>query len=279
MNVASFKRAAAEPGSRAKLLAGRETVLHKDVALPATATASRTFRFTISTANIDRDQDTISVTGWDLSAFLRNPVVLWNHGKDANVGTWPIGRAVDVKPDGGVLKASVIFDPADMPITGPAAEACVRKLQNGSLAATSVGFRPLEYSVSDDPARDPTGWMPGIDFKRQELLELSIVAIPANSEALLIPTAELDDVPRGRAPPTQAAASGMQTRATAKPLPPAPLAGWKRPHDMTELDRLAETTTLRAWLDLTKGRWLTAHQRSEAEVLRERLAYLERGFR
>jgi hypothetical protein len=48
------------------------------------------------------------------------------------------------------------------------------------LHATNVGFRPLAFKFSGDPARPH-----GIDFLEQELLEFSLVAVPANSEALL----------------------------------------------------------------------------------------------
>lgn len=258
----------------------RGACLQKSVIATASSINDRTFRFTISTANIDRDQDTISVTGWDLTAYLRNPVVLWAHGCDPTVGTWSIGRAFDVRPEGGVLRASVEFDPADMPVTGPAAEACVRKLRNGSLAATSVGFRPLDYAVSTDPDRAPTEWMPGIDFKKQELLEFSLVSVPANSEALVLQPAELDDVPIGKPPTIQAYHEAQRKREAAHPLPPAPVAGWRRPVDMTAWDKRIEQNELSSWVNLAKRRrHLNGQQRHELEFLTERLAVLARGFR
>lgn len=257
----------------------RDARLRKSVTITASRVGDRTFRFTISTANIDRDQDTISVTGWDLTGFIRNPVVLWAHGLDPTVGTWPIGRAFDVGPDGGVMRASVEFDPADMPMTGAAAEACVRKLSVGSLAAVSVGFRPLDYSVSDDPGRDPTGWMPGIDFRRQELLEFSVVSVPANSEALVVQPAELDDVPLGKPPTVQAYHEAQRKREAAHPLPAAPKAGWRSPAHMTSHEKRFEQNELSAWVGLAKRRrHLTSQQRQEVEFLTERLAVLARGF-
>jgi hypothetical protein len=56
---------------------------------------------------------------------------------------------------------------------------------DGYLSATSVGFRPIKWDFSSDPERDGGGWMPGIDFDQQELVELSIVAVPSNPEALI----------------------------------------------------------------------------------------------
>jgi phage head maturation protease len=53
-------------------------------------------------------------------------------------------------------------------------------LKTGFLSATSVGFIPLKYNFVDDPQRRF-----GIDFLEQELLEFSIVTVPANAEALI----------------------------------------------------------------------------------------------
>ena len=216
LTAGRFKQRVATARRAQKSAPVGDALLRKDIVSVVEALEDRRFRFTISTGNVDRDMDTIQVSGWDLTAYLRNPVVLFGHGFDPVVGTWPIGRAVDVGPDGGVLKATVEFDPEDMPVTGQAAEACVRKLRSGSLNATSVGFRPLEYDVSQDPDRDPDGWFPGIDFKRQELLEFSVVSVPANAEALLDRPSDQDDVPGGNGPPVveaQRAAAAQAAKA------------------------------------------------------------------
>jgi HK97 family phage prohead protease len=145
--------------------------------------ATRTLRFTISTAALDREQDVISITGWDLSNYLRNSVVLWAH----DAARLPIGRALDVGIDGAALKATVEFIPQDTPEGGAFAEAVYRLAAGGFLAATSVGFRPVKWSFTDDPERGGDDWFPGIDFEQQELVEFSIVTVPANPEALIEP--------------------------------------------------------------------------------------------
>jgi hypothetical protein len=50
----------------------------------------------------------------------------------------------------------------------------------GFIKAGSVGFIPVEWKFADDKARPM-----GIDFKRQSLLEFSIVPVPANANALI----------------------------------------------------------------------------------------------
>lgn len=141
----------------------------------------RVLRFTISTDCVDREQDRIDLAGWDLKNFRQNPVVLWGH--DAT--RLPIGRAFDLRLEAGALKASVEFIPADTPEGGQFAESVYRLACSKFLGATSVGFRPIKWEYTTDKSRGADDWFPGIDFQEQELVELSIVTVPANPEALI----------------------------------------------------------------------------------------------
>ena len=138
-------------------------------------------RFCISTETVDRELDKIALAGWDLTQYRNNPVVLWAH--DAQ--RLPIGRAMDVGVVNGRLMASVKFVPPDMPEAGGFAEAVFRMAKDGWLGATSVGFRPIKWDYTNDETRGADDWFPGIDFEEQELVELSIVTVPANPEALI----------------------------------------------------------------------------------------------
>ena len=157
--------------------------LRKQIIAPAEALSSdmRALRFTISTGSVDREQDRIALAGWDLANYRRNPVVLWGH----DASRLPIGRAFDLQIDGGALKASVEFIPSDTPEGGQFAESVFRLARGGFIAATSVGFRPLAWEYTTDKARGADDWFPGIDFEQQELVELSVVTVPANPEALI----------------------------------------------------------------------------------------------
>jgi len=125
---------------------------------------------TITTAGVDRDRDTIAVDGWDLTHYRNNPVVLWAH----QYGELPLGTAeLVVEPDR--IRARDTFHERDL---NPMADTVFRMmtLPVPSLRAASVGFRSLEFSLNEDRH--------GVDFKRQEMLEHSIVPIPSNPEAL-----------------------------------------------------------------------------------------------
>jgi len=128
----------------------------------------RTVDFTISTATKDRDGDTIDPKGWILTNFLKNPVVLFGHDNRS----LPIGRAENIRLEGGALKASVKFATKEM---NKLADSVFQMVKAGFLNATSVGFAPVEFERGDG----------GIQFTKQELLEFSIVPIPSNPEALV----------------------------------------------------------------------------------------------
>ncbi len=140
----------------------------------------RTLLFTISTDSVDRDNDTISVKGWKLANFKKNPVVLFAH--DAR--TPPIATATRVFTEDGRLKSAAKFLPPDLADHDHVrfADMIFQMLKHKFMRATSVGFRPIE--IKEPEEERGSGFMSGLDFTKQELLEYSIVPVPANPEAL-----------------------------------------------------------------------------------------------
>lgn len=134
---------------------------------------SRSIGFTISTDSVDRMGDTISIDGWKLEAYRKNPVVLWAHDSSS----LPVARAPKLWTEKSSLKAEAEFTPKGVARFN---DTVFEMIKGGFLNATSVGFAPLKYAFVDDPNRKY-----GIDFLEQELLEFSIVPVPANSEALV----------------------------------------------------------------------------------------------
>ena len=134
---------------------------------------TRTVRFCFSDGSVDRMGDTIDPNGWDTADFDANPVALWAHDSSQP----PIGRAGNLAVEGGRLMGDIEFAPTE---TYAFADTVYRLVTGGFLNAVSVGFLPTEYSfVDNDPER---GF--GIDFKKQQLLEISVCPIPANPNAL-----------------------------------------------------------------------------------------------
>ncbi len=139
---------------------------------------SRVRRFRISTETQDRHGDIIRSKGIVLKHFRKNPVVLFAH--DA----WmpPIGKSPKITIGDGFVDADVDFFDLE---TYEFADTIFRIVDKGGLKATSVGFMPLKYERMEEDDEDNISkvrW--GIDFKKIDLLEFSIVPVPANPEAV-----------------------------------------------------------------------------------------------
>ena len=134
----------------------------------ATGPSDRVRRFVISTPGVDRDNDTIDAQGWLLDNYKRNPVVLWAH----DYSQLPLGKALDVRVEGRRLVSEAEF--AEHPL----ADTVLKLIDGGFLRATSVGFKPVRFERNVERG--------GIDFKEQELLEFSVVPVPANPEAVTL---------------------------------------------------------------------------------------------
>jgi hypothetical protein len=138
----------------------------------AAAPDSRVISFQFSDQTVARDGHTIATDGWDLGNFLANPVFLWCH-ESSNP---PVGKVVSIGAQGSRLCGDVEFADSE---TYPFADTIFRLYRGGFLNACSVSWLPISWSYSSDKARAG-----GIDFKRQEMLEISAVPVPAAPTAL-----------------------------------------------------------------------------------------------
>jgi|KBSMisStandDraft_5_1062788.scaffolds.fasta_scaffold16063_5 HK97 family phage major capsid protein/HK97 family phage prohead protease len=127
--------------------------------------------YVLSDATVDRYGDIIEPSGWLLDSFRKNPVALFNHQPDKVVGNWR-----NVRVEGERLIGD--FEPAP-PGTTQVADDVRRLIEANLLRATSVGFLPRE----SEPI-DPKNPWNGTRYLQQELLETSIVSVPANPAAL-----------------------------------------------------------------------------------------------
>ena len=131
--------------------------------------------FIASTATPDRYGDTIEQAGWNLSAYQKNPVLLWAHSHSEP----PVGRVVSMSvKDGNLVADRVEFTTDEV---NPFGAKVGRMVKAGFLNAVSVGFLPSKF----EPRKAADGSFLGYTFQEQELLELSVVPVPANPEALL----------------------------------------------------------------------------------------------
>jgi HK97 family phage major capsid protein/HK97 family phage prohead protease len=140
------------------------TVIHKTTVALA---AGDPLTFVLSDATKDRMGDIIDPKGWVLDNFKSNPMALFNH----NSG-FPIGHWEDVKVQGGRLIGKLKLAARG---TSDRIDEIIGLVEQGILRAVSVGFTPIERKPLEDG---------GIRFTKQELLETSLVSIPANPAAV-----------------------------------------------------------------------------------------------
>jgi len=118
-----------------------------------------------STQTPDRDGEVINQDGWDLKSFKKNPVIMASH----KWHNFPIGRATKIAIEKGKLVFTMVLSEA----TQEAREAS-QLVKEGILKAFSVGFIPRKRSEDDRNV-----------IEKSELLEISLVSIPCNPQALV----------------------------------------------------------------------------------------------
>lgn len=135
--------------------------------------------FVASDATRDTYGTVLLPEGWQLERFNKNPVIFYQHDQfsydpDAIIGK---GRAY---VEDGKLMVDIEFEPEGQ---NKKADKVWKKLQFGTLNAVSVGFLALagEWGKGDEGPgqRNETYY-----YTSMELLEVSVVAIPANPNAL-----------------------------------------------------------------------------------------------
>lgn len=151
----------------------------------------KVYTFIASTLDIDRDRDIMNVKGIDYSNFMKNPVILFAH----DMWDEPVGKAIDIKVEDDKLFVDIQFADTDK---GKNIEKLV---DGGYLNAVSVRFIPNEiYGICGEKSVDylekdyPDLFVKIKDkikdaynvITKSELLEVSVVPIPANQNALLV---------------------------------------------------------------------------------------------
>ena len=140
-----------------------------------------------SDETVDRYGEVVSVDGWQLDNYRKNPVVLLGHNYDQVVAR---SQEVGVREVSGKkrLVFRIEFPTKDIHEAGWQVGQLYR---HGYMKASSVGFIPLdwEFAPADDQTKGEDA-PPRLIFKKQELLELSLVAVPANPSAVMLALSE-----------------------------------------------------------------------------------------
>jgi HK97 family phage prohead protease len=149
------------------------------IAVRAMAEDKRSVDVVASSTAIDGYGEIVA-QDWDLTRYAANPVVLYGH----NSYGLPIGHASNVRVEDGKLLASLNFVDAR---ANPMAEMVWQGIVQGSLRAVSVGFRSKSAQMQNVNGKDV------FVLTGNELMEISVVPIPANPEAVAVAAKAFDD--------------------------------------------------------------------------------------
>lgn len=132
-----------------------------------------------SSAVEDRQGEVVAVDGWDLKNFKNAPRLLWAHDHTEPA----IGKVTKTWYEGTGRSKKLMFEAVFQDITEKA-RAISQLVKEGFINTFSVGFKPLEID--------------GNTITKSELLEISVVNVPANPQAMLLAykslkTAGIDD--------------------------------------------------------------------------------------
>lgn len=140
----------------------------------------RTITFVASDSTRDSAGTVLNQDNWDLTRFNANGIIGYQHKV---YGGWDdtdnpdnvIGKG-HAYVENGKLMVDITFEPKEI---NELAEKIYQKVLFGSLRAVSVGFLPIGKGRFGEGADAETYYFAG-----QQLLEVSVVNIPANPNAL-----------------------------------------------------------------------------------------------
>jgi len=145
---------------------------------------TRTLTFVASDGARDAAGTVLNQENWSLKRYEKNPIIGYQHevygGWDGSDPDNIIGKARVYVEDGQLL-ADITFETKDI---NEKAEKIYKKLLFGSLNAVSVGFLPIGKGSWGNGEEAIDGSNPTYYYAGQELLEISVVNIPSNPNAV-----------------------------------------------------------------------------------------------
>jgi len=160
---------------------GREVLLKIAKAPSTWDAARRSARFVMTSQAVDRYGDVVVTSGLSTTEFEKNPqAFLFHNSRSWSVGTWAnIEKQLRGRPPR--MEGDAVLHPAGGPV--PEIDQAAWMIEHGGLKAASIGFLPDwdQVELILDEEEKPTG---GLQFNGAELVECSLVGIPANPQAL-----------------------------------------------------------------------------------------------
>lgn len=144
--------------------------------------SNRTLDLVASDFSLDSYGTRIDPAGWDLEQFKKNGPVCVQHDSYTRNGL-PVAQAVGetVRVENGKLLMKIQFPPAGADET---ADRVFALAAAGTLRGVSVGFDPVEWEDTTERLQDGNQITVRV-YKKQRLMEVSLVTIPSNDNGLV----------------------------------------------------------------------------------------------
>ena len=133
---------------------------------------------TASTSRVDRHGESVEQT-FDLSDYLKNPVLLWNHTRDKSdyfYAGLPIGHVEKLQVSNDALTCELVFASEK---ANPLAPVIGNSFLERSIRAVSIGFDFTHKTETIDENGEPFTTLHGA-----KLVEISACVIPVNPDAV-----------------------------------------------------------------------------------------------
>ena len=140
---------------------------------------TRTVEFIISDNTTDRYGDIVN-QDWDLKNYWNNPVLLWGH--DPSQIDNVLGKCLEIntQEEDDRMLTTAKFQLAEAG-TSKGVDTVFKLIQQGILRTVSVGFISHEIAQAENQKGETQNILKG-----NELLEVSVVPIPANPNAIVL---------------------------------------------------------------------------------------------
>ena len=125
--------------------------------------------FIATDETVDRYNECIKLDGWNTDNYLANPVVPDCHNYDSVARI--LGRTVSLKISDKMVNR------VEFALDNPMGNMAYKMAKGGFIKSESVGFIPLEWNNGNEKDQ------PDRTYTKQELLEISLVVVPANPGA------------------------------------------------------------------------------------------------
>lgn len=159
-----------------------------DAQIDSVNTEERSLVARINTNTMDRYRSVIDPKGGRLENYRRNPIALWEHGKDPRRFTDPIGRNVWIRHSGGEKPKEILAKTQFL--DDDFSQQRFEWYRDGVLSAFSVHALP-DADQSGPPTRDELRARPELEacevvYRSWELIEYSGTSCPGNPDTLTV---------------------------------------------------------------------------------------------